>query len=111
MAKNGKKSIPTGSKGEFEHFTKILMEKMDFTVKTVTEQYGSIVKKIDGVASDVNGLKEDMAIVKPAVEVLGKDMKEVKSELHSAKMAVMTVSHESGDHEKRIKKLEEKVLV
>lgn len=110
MKKNGK-NIPAGSKEEFEHFAKILMEKMDSTVKTVTEQYGSIVKKIDNVASDVNDLKDDMAIVKPAVEALSKDMKEVKSELHSVKMAVMTVSHEVGNHEKRIKKVEEKVFV
>ena len=118
MAKNGKKNIPAGSKEEFEHFTKILMEKMDSTVKTVTEQYGSIIKKIDNVASDVSDLKEDMAIVKPVVEQnskdiqeLKRDMKEVKSELHSVKMAVMTVSHEVGNHEKRIKKVEEKVFV
>ncbi len=111
MKKNGKKNVPAGSKEEFEHFTKILMEKMDSTVKTVTEQYGSIIKKIDNVASDVDDLKGDMAIVKPAVEMLGKDVKEIKSELHSVKMAVMTVSHEVGDHEKRIKKVEEKVLI
>jgi len=111
MKKNGKKSIPAGNNEEFEHFTRILMEKMDSTVKTVTEQYGGIIKKIDNVANDVNDLKEDMAIVKPAVEILSKDMKEVKLELHSVKMAVMNVSHEVGDHEKRIKKVEEKVFV
>ena len=111
MKKNEKKIISAGSKEELEHFTKILMEKMDSTVKTVTEQYGSTSKKIDNVANDVSDLKEDMAIVKPAVETLIKDMKEVKSELHSVKMAVMAVSHEVGDHEKRIKKVEEKVFV
>ena len=111
MKKNDKKSMPAGSKEEFEHFTKILMEKMDSTVKIVTEQYGGISKKIDNVASDVSDLKEDMAIVKPAVETLIRDMKEVKSELHSVKMAVMGVSHEVDDHEKRIKKVEEKVFV
>jgi len=111
MKKNGKKNIPAGNKDEFERFTKILLEKMDSTVKTVTEQYGGIVKKIDNVANDVNDLKDDMAIVKPAVEMLGRDIKEIKSELHSVKMAVMTVSHEIGGHEKRIKKVEEKVFV
>ena len=111
MKKDGKKNMPAGSKEEFERFTKILMEKMDATVKTVTEQYGSIVKKIDNVADDVNNLKEDVAIMKPSVEVLVKDVKEIKSELHSVKMAVMTVGHEVGDHEKRIKKVEEKVFV
>ena len=110
MKKNSKKDMPSGSKDELDRFTKILMEKTDSTVKTVTEQYGSLIKKIDDVSSDVTDLKEDMAIVKPAVEMQSKDLKEIKSEFHFVKMAVMNVGHEIKDHEKRIKKVEEKVL-
>ena len=111
MKKNDKKNTPSENKEEFEHFTKVLMEKMDSTVKTVTEQYGSLIKKIDNIGSDVVDLKEDMSIVKPAVEMHGKDLKEIKSELHYVKMAVMDVSREMKDHEKRIKRVEEKVIV
>ncbi|MDP2929796.1 MAG: hypothetical protein Q8O01_07045 [Candidatus Omnitrophota bacterium] len=118
MKKNDRKSIVSGSKEEVEHFAKILMEKMDSTVKTVTEQYGGIIKKIDSMSSDVSDLKEDIAIMKPALErnckdvqELKQDMREVKSELKSVKMIVVNISHETNDHEKRIKKVEEKVFV
>jgi len=132
MKKNGKKEIPSGSKGEFEHFSRILMEKMDSTVKTVTEQYGGLITKIDSVSSDVSDIKEDIAIMKPALErnckdimelkkdmqevkkdtlELKKDMREVRSDLHSVKTIVTAISHEANGHEKRIKRVEEKVLV
>ena len=111
MKKNEKKSTLSGGKEDLERFSKVLMEKMDSTVKTVTEQYSSIIKKIDSVGSDVVDLKEDMTIVKPAVEMHSKDLKEIKLELHFVKMAVMDVSREINGHEKRIKKVEEKVLV
>ena len=117
MKKNGKKDMLPGSKEESEHFAKILMEKMDSTVKTVTEQYGGLVKKIDSIGRDVSDLKEDMAIVKPALERNCKDMvevkndlQEVKSELNSVKMIVVNISHEIKDYDRRIKKVEEKVL-
>lgn len=95
----------------FERHTNMLIEKMDSNVKTVTEQYSGLAKQISEVKSDVNDLKKDMAIVKPAVERQGKDLKEIRSELHSVKMAVMDVGHVTKDHGKRITKLEEKVFV
>ncbi len=112
-------------KEEFKRHTTALMEHMTKEVKGVAEGHGILAKKIDRVEAGLEELREDMAIIKPAVEQnckdireiktdigeIKKDMKEVKSELHSVKMAVMTVNHEVGDHEKRIKKIEEKVFV
>ena len=114
----GNKDIVAEIKEEFKRHTNILLEKMDTTVKTVTEQYGNLTKQVSGVKNDVEELKNDMAIIKPAVEAnskdiqeLKKDVKEIKSELHSMNMALMETGHETKDHEKRIKKLEEKVLI
>ena len=109
----------------FERHTNVLMEQMKHEVKTVAEGHSILVKKLDKVESeigeikkDVHELKNDMAIVKPALERnckdvqgLKQDMREVKSELGSVKMIVMNISHEINDHEKRIKKVEEKVFV
>ena len=137
MKKNAKKNDTNGNNiiaeidKRFERHTNILMEKMDSTVKTVTEQYSGIAKQMSEIKSDVKELKEDMAIVKPVVERNSKDiqelkkdvhvlkndvqeiktdMREVKSELHSMNMALMETSHETKDHGKRIKKVEEKVF-
>ena len=116
MKKNAKKNeisnndIIVEIDKRFERHTNILMEKMDSTVKTVTEQYSGLVKQVSGVKSDVNEFKNDMAIIKPAVAANSKDLKEIKSELRSMNMALMETSHETKDHEKRIKKIEEKVF-
>jgi len=122
----------TEIKDEFKRHTNILMEKMDSTVKTVTEQYSGIAEQMSEIKSDVKELKNDIAIVKPVVERNSKDiqelkkdvhvlkndvqglktdMREVKSELHSMNMALMETSHETKDHGKRIKKIEEKVFI
>ena len=117
MKKNARKSDTSNNDiiaeidKRFERHTNVLMEKMDSTVKTATEQYSSLAKQMSEVKSDVNELKNDTAIIKPAVEVNSKDLKEIKSELHSMNMALMETSHETKNHEKRIKKIEEKVFV
>ena len=86
MKKNSAKKNETNSSDliteiekRFERHTNILIEKMDSNVKTVTEQYSGLAKQISEVKSDVNDLKEDMAIVKPPVEVFGNDVKKIKS--------------------------------
>jgi methyl-accepting chemotaxis protein len=107
--RTGKNTGNNPANDEFARHTNVLLEKMDATVKTVTEQYGGIIKRIDTMADDVTELKVGMSIVRPAVEQLVKDMKEVKSELSSVKFAVMDVADTSKDHEKRIEKVEEKV--
>lgn len=95
----------------FEHHTNILMEKMDSNVKTVTEQYGGLAKQVSELKNDIKEIKDDIAIVKPAVEAHSKDLKEIKSELHSMNMALMETSHDTTDLKKRVKRVEEKVLV
>lgn len=52
-----------------------------------------------------------MSIIRPAVEMQGKDIKEIKSGLHSVKTIVTAIGHETNDHEKRIKRVEERVFV
>ena len=102
----------------FERHTNVLMEQMKHEVKTVAEGHSILVKKLDKVESeigevkkDVRELKKDMVEVKNDVQELKKDMREVKTELGSVKMIVVNISHEINDHEKRIKKVEEKVFV
>ena len=125
MKKNANKNdMISEIKDEFKRHTTALMEHMTKEVKIVAEGHGILVKKIDKIESelgevkkDVHELKNDMAIMKPIVvannkelAANSKDLKEIKSELHSMNMAIMETSHETKDHEKRIKKIEEKVF-
>ena len=109
----------------FERHANILMEHMTKEIKIVAEGHGILVRKIDKIESDVVELKTDVHLLKTDVHLLKtdvhvlktdmkevkKDMREVKSELHYMNMALMDTSHETKDHEKRIKKIEEKVFV
>lgn len=123
MKKSGKKNgtsdndIIAEIDKRFERHTNVLMEQMKHEIKTVAEGHSILVKKLDKVESeigevkkDIHELKNDVAIMKPALERNCKDMQEVKSELGSVKMIVMSISHEIKGHDKRIKKVEEKVL-
>jgi len=109
MKKNGKKTeskndVITEMKEEFKRHTTALMEHMTKEVKTVAEGHSILVKKLDKVESEIGEIKNDE-------QELKKDMREVKSEIGSVKMIAVNISHEMNDHEKRIKKVEEKVFV
>ena len=116
MKKNDKKNetsnndIITEIDKRFERHTNVLMEQMKHEVKTVAEGHSILVKKLDKVESEIGEVKKGMVEVKNDLQELKKDMREVKSELNSVKIVVVNISHESNDHEKRIKKVEEKVL-
>ncbi len=130
MKKNGKISKVEAADSGRE--TRVLLEDIRQQVKIVAEGHGTIIKnledhgkRLDSMSSDISDLKEDISIMKPALErnckdmlevkndlqELKKDMREVKSELGSVKMVVVNISHEINEHEKRIKKVEEKVLI
>ncbi|MCX5668405.1 MAG: hypothetical protein NTY34_08935 [Candidatus Omnitrophica bacterium] len=108
MKKNSE--VPKTDKSDFEQKTRVLLEEIHHQVKTVAEQYSDIVEQMSEIKSDVKDLKNDMAIVKPVLEMHTTYLREIKSELGSVKMVVVNSSHEMNDHEKRIKKVEEKVF-
>jgi len=115
---SGNKDIVSEIKEEFKRHTNILMEQMRHEVKTVAEGHSILVKKVDEVKSDLsevktdlNAVKSDVDKVKSDISELKTDVREIKSEFHSMSMALMETSHETKDHEKRIKKLEERVFV
>lgn len=96
MKKNGKNNEPANNdmiseiKEEFKRHTNVLMEQMKYEVKTVAEGHGAIMRKLE---------EHDKKFAK------------VEVELQSISMAVMAISHDTKGQEKRIKKLEEKVLL
>ena len=117
MKKNGKKNetdskdIVSEIEKRFERHTNILMEQMRHEVKTVAEGHSVIIRKLEDHDKEFSTIKSDIAELKTDVHVLKSDVREIKSELHSMNAAIMETGHEVKDHEKRVKKLEEKVLV
>ncbi len=110
MNKNEKKSDPTNKdvifeiREEFKRHTSILMEQMKHEVKTVAEGHGVIIRKLE---------EHDKRFDEVDAKLMEHDKKfaKVESELQSIGMAVMEISHEIKNHEKRIIKLEEKTFV
>ncbi len=116
MKKNGKNTKPQNDaiaeiKEEFKRHTTALMEHMTKEVKIVAEGHTAIMRKLeyhDGRFGDM-----DKRFDKVDAKLIEHDKKFVKveSELQSISVALMETGHETKDHEKRIKKLEEKVPV
>lgn len=124
MKKNDKKNEPGNKdivaeiKEEFKHHTNILMEQMRHEVKTVAEGHGVIIRKLekhDEKFEQIEHKLEDhdrkFAKIESDIVEVKTDLHAIKSELHSMSMALMETSHETKDHEKRVKKLEEKALI
>ena len=116
MKKNGKNTkskndVIAEIKEEFKRHTTALMEHMTKEVKTVAEGHTAIMRKLehhDGKFGDM-----DRRFDKIDAKLIEHDKKfaKVESELQSISVALMETSHETKGHEKRIKKLEEKVLI
>lgn len=121
MRKNDKKSEMNNSgliaeiEKRFERHTNILMEQVHHEVKTVAEGHGILAKKIDKVDTG-------QEMIAKRLDKVESDIGNVKSELHTIKIAVIDTSHRVdkidkklsenlNNYEKRIAKLEEKVLV
>lgn len=107
--KKGKKLLDE-IKDEFKRHTNVLIEEMRSTVKTVTEQHSDLVKKLDKMGRDIDDLKSDMAIVRPAIKAHTDQLREIRSELETVKIAIKDVDARLvstlADYEKRLRKLE-----
>jgi len=116
MQKNGKKSDPTNKdviseiKEEFKRHTNILVEQVRHEIKTVAEGHGSVIKKLEEHDKRFNDIDERFDKIDSKLVEHDKKFAKVESELQSISMAVMDTGHEVKEHEKRIKKVEEKVL-
>ncbi len=122
MKKNmNNKDIIAEIEKRFGRHTNILMEQMRHEVKTVAEGHSILAKKLDKVGSEIGDVKMELQAVKADVHTAKSDVHAMKSELHSVNMAVMDTAKQADKiekkldenleiHEKRISKLEEKVL-
>jgi len=121
-ASDSKIDIVAELKDEFKRHATALMEHMTKEVRTVAEGHDILARKLDKVESDIGSIKTDLRTVKLDVGALRLEMKVVKSEVHSISMAIIDTSHTVDrlekkvdgaleNHDKRITKLEEKVLV
>jgi len=97
---NTNKSIISEIKEEFKRHMGTLMEQMRKEVKTVGEGHSVLAKKIDNIGSELHSVK--MAVV------------DNSRRLDNVDNGLKTVEHKLDknldNHEKRITKLEEKVL-
>ncbi|MFH0763784.1 MAG: hypothetical protein V1927_02125 [Candidatus Omnitrophota bacterium] len=99
---------------DLERETRALLENMHSDIKKIAEaqsSHGNRLDKIETAVKEIPTIRSEIKIISMAVEANSKDLKDIKSELHSMNMALMDISHVTENHEKRIKKVEEKVFV
>ena len=113
MKKNGK--AHKTDKSDFEQKTRVLLEDIHQQVKTVAEGHGDIVRKLDEHDKKFNKIESELGTVKIAVMTIIGDVKMLRSDVDTIKGDVKTLNNKLDEnianHEKRISKLEEKVLV
>lgn len=112
-----KSRISKSKKVDFERETRVLLEKIHSEVKTVAEGHSTLVSKIDDVDNrlskiESNSFKNEMNIeaIKSKTGTIDIKTDRIERELGAVKNAVLDISKTTKDHEKRITKVEEKVL-
>jgi len=105
MKKNDKTS---GSKKvDRERETRVLLEKMHSDIQRIAEASGQIAD-IKATVNDLLPLKSEVKTISMAVMTLSGDVKSLQSDVKDLKNKL---GESLVNHEKRITKLEEKVLV
>lgn len=123
MKKNDK--TPKIDKVDLEQKTRVLLEEIRHSLKTVAEGHGLLAKRLDGHDEKLNEISDIVRKIDTHYFKLQMDTESIKSQtgtidiktdrierdLGTVKNAVMDISRDAKDLEKRIKKVEEKVLV
>ncbi len=109
MAKNGK--APESKSIDSDRETRVLLENISRDVTRIAEAQSSASAQISEIKTTVNELlplKSEVKAISMAVMTLSSELKEVKNDVKDLKNKV-----EEGlsNHDKRITKLEEKILV
>ncbi len=94
IIKPAKASVEYDSQRE----TRVLLKEMNQGIKTIGEQQGSIVKKLEEHDGRFDKMESEINIVKSEVNIVKSEVNTLKSEVNSVKMAVM-------DNSKEIKEL------
>ena len=105
MKKNGKSS--ESKKIDRERETRVLLERMHSDIQRIAEASGQIVE-IKATVNDLLPLKSEVKTISMAVMQFSGDLKEIKNDVKDLKNKN---DENLFNHEKRITKLEEKVLV
>lgn len=98
MAKNGK--IPKSKSIDSDRETRVLLENMNRNITRIAEEQSSTSAQIAEIKATM-ATKSELDTVSMAVMQISKDVKELKDK----------VNQDLSNHDKRITKLEEKVLV
>jgi gas vesicle protein len=105
MVKNGK--IPKSKSIDSGRETRVLLENMSRDITRIAEAHSSTAAQIAEIKVTM-ATKSGLDIVSKAVMQLNSDLKEVKNDVKDLKNKV---DENLSNHDKRITKLEAKVLV
>ena len=103
MAKKAGKKIKPTPEYDSERETRVLLEQIDQSVKTVAEQHGSIVKKLEEHDGRFDKIESELDSVKMAVIENSRGIRENSAKIDRVEKKLDTVT---SDIEKRVRKLE-----
>ena len=104
--KNNRKASES-KKIDRERETRVLLEKMHSDIQRIAEASGQIAE-IKVTVNDLLPLKSEAKTISMAVRQFSSDLKEVKNDIKNLQNKV---DENLSNHEKRITKIEEKILV
>ena len=106
-----KNTIPAKPRAEYDsgRETGVLLEEINLGIKTIGEQHGTIIKRLDNIESTLEQHAQELQIIKAAVHANSSELNNVKSEVNSVKMAVMEVDAKVNKIDNRLTVVETKL--
>ena len=90
--------------------TRVLLEEMNQGIKTIGEQHGSIVKRLDNIESKFSQHDQESQIIKSVVQTNSSELKSVKLAIKDIDDRTQRIEKKldvvTTDHEQRLQKLE-----
>lgn len=107
--KTAQKTKPTPGY-DSQRETRVLLEEMHHGIKTIGEQHGSIVKRLDNIESKLSQHDQELEIIKSVVQANNSELKSVKLAVNDLDARTERIEKKldvvTSNHEQRLQKLE-----
>ena len=108
--KKDTKPAKSSSEYDSQRETRVLLEEMNQGIKTVGEQHGGIVKRLDNIESKLGQHDQELQIIKSVVQSNNSELKSVKLAVKDADDRTQRIEKKldtvTTDYEHRLQKLE-----
>lgn len=106
MKKQAKTKLTATPPDDAQLQTNVLLEEMNQGIKTIGEQHGTIIRRLDGIDAKLSQHDEELQIIKATVRASSSELKSVKIAVNELDTKVEKLEAKVTDNSGQIKGLQ-----